>query len=116
MKTIFEQIGEKIANWLDSQNETQSFFAERMGVSKQVMSKIVNGKKAINIDEITKIASIIGVTVDELLKPKDAPPVIKEPILFMIGKLDNENTKEELQFLNHVMNEMIDLEEILQSK
>jgi transcriptional regulator with XRE-family HTH domain len=116
MKTIFEQIGEKIASWLDSQGETQSFFAERMGVSKQVMSKIVNGKKAINIDEITKIAGIIGVTVDELLKPKDIPQVIQEPILFMIGKLEKENTKEGLQFLNHVMNEMIELEEILHSK
>ncbi|WP_185602145.1 helix-turn-helix domain-containing protein [Paenibacillus sp. 598K] len=116
MKTIFEQIGEKIAGWLESQGETQSFFAERMGISKQVMSKIVNGKKAINIDEIAKIANIIGVTVDELLRPKETPQVIQEPILFMMGKLENENTKEGLQFLNHVMNEMIELEEILHSK
>lgn len=111
MKTIFEKIGEKIASWLESQGETQSFFAERMGISKQVMSKIVNGKKAINIDEIAKIASIIGVTVDEILRPKETPQVIQEPILFMIGKLENENTKEGLQFLNHVMNEMIELED-----
>lgn len=116
MKTIFEQIGEKISTWLESQGKTQSLIAERMGVSKQVMSKIVNGKKAINIEEITKIAGIIGVTVDELLQLKDAPQVIQEPILFMIGKLEKEHTKEGLQFLNHVMNEMIELEEILHSK
>jgi len=116
MKTIFEQIGEKIADWLDSQGQTQSFFTERMGVSKQVMSKIVNGKKAINFDEITKIASIIGVTVDELLKSGSTPQVIQEPVLFMIGNLDKESTKEGLQFLNHVMNEMIELEELLHSK
>lgn len=71
MKTIFEQIGEKIAYWLKSQDETQSFFAERMGISKQVMSKIINGKKAINIDEIARIATIMGVTVDELLSFKE---------------------------------------------
>lgn len=42
--------------------------------------------------------------------------MIQEPILFMVGKIDNENTKEGLQFLNHVMNEMIELEELLHSK
>jgi transcriptional regulator with XRE-family HTH domain len=117
MKTIFEQIGEKIANWLNTQKETQVFFAERMGVSKQVMNKIVNGKKAINIEEIGKIADIMGLKVDELLKTKDVTTgMISEPIMFMIGKINNENTKEQLQFLNHVMNEMIELEELLHSK
>lgn len=116
MKTIFEQIGEKIAVWLTSQDQTQNFFAERMGVSKQVMSKIINGKKAINIEEITKISGIMGVTVDELLKFQTTSQVIQEPVLFMIGELDKESTKEGLRFLNHVMNEIIELEEILQLK
>ncbi|TDQ36385.1 helix-turn-helix domain-containing protein [Aureibacillus halotolerans] len=116
MKTIFEQIGEKILTWLELHNETQTFIAKRMGVSKQVMSKIVNGKKAITLEEITKIADIIDVSVDELLRPKNDLKVIEEPVLFMIGTLENENTKEGMQFLNHVMNEMMGLEKVLGKK
>ncbi|MFF1291641.1 helix-turn-helix domain-containing protein [Bacillus thuringiensis] len=115
MKTIFEQIGEKITNWLTTQGKSQTFFAERMGVSKQVFSKIINGKKAINVEEISKIAGIMSVSVDSLLKIDEPTPIIQEPIMFMIGKLENENTKEKLQFLNHVMDEMIELEELLNS-
>ena len=116
MKTIYEQIGEKIAGYLESRGENQSFFVERMGISKQVMDKIVSGKKAINIDEIAKIASCMEVTVDELLRIKESPQVIQEPVLFMVEKLENENTKEGIRFLNHVMNEMIELEELLHIK
>lgn len=115
MKTIFEQIGNKIVEWLKSQEQSQNFFADRMGISKQVASKIINGKKAINVDEIRKIAAIMNVSVDTLLQMDEPTPIIQEPIMFMIGKLENENTKEKLQFLNHVMDEMIELEEILNS-
>lgn len=113
MKTIFEQIGEKINLWLKEQEQSQLFFAERMGISKQVMSKIVKGKKAINIEEIRKISDIMGITVDDLLESTQPLPIIQDPIMYMIGNSNNENTKEKLQFLNHVMNEMIELEDSL---
>jgi transcriptional regulator with XRE-family HTH domain len=115
MKTIFEQIGEKINQWLVDRGQTQSFFADRMGISKQVMSKIVNGKKAVNVEEVRKIAAIMGISVDELLGSSQEPPILNDPVMFMVGKTDNENTKEKLQFLNHVMNEMIELEDLLRS-
>ncbi|MGE7869296.1 helix-turn-helix domain-containing protein [Bacillus paramycoides] len=115
MKTIFEQIGDRITDWLKSQGQSQTFFADRMGISKQVASKIINGKKAINVEEISKIAGIMNVSVDGLLKIDEPTPIIQEPIMFMIGKLDNENTKEKLQFLNHVMDEMIELEDLRNS-
>ncbi|WP_337051074.1 helix-turn-helix transcriptional regulator [Priestia megaterium] len=116
MKTIFEQIGDKISVWLHDQGQTQTFFANRMGISKQVANKIINGKKAINVNEIQKIAGIMNISVDNLLKIEEPTPIIQDPIMFMIGKLDNENTKEKLQFLNYVMDEMIELEEIIKSE
>ncbi|WP_186579787.1 helix-turn-helix domain-containing protein [Aquibacillus kalidii] len=113
MKTAFENIGNKINLWLKEQNLPQHFFAQRMGISPQVMSKIINGKKAINVNELSKIASIMSISVDELLIPDKESPIIQDPIMFMIGNLKNENTKEKLQFLNHVMDEMIDLEDLV---
>lgn len=115
MKTIFEQIGEKIELWIKDQDTTQTFFAGKIGVSRQVMSKIINGKKAINIEEMSKIAKVMNVSIDELLTPTDVKDMINDPVLFMMGNTTNENTKEQLQFLNHVMDEMIELEDLIQS-
>ena len=114
MTTLFEQIGERINQWLVDNGQTQSFFAERMGISKQVMSKIIKGKKATNIEEIKKISDIMGISIDELLTSHEEPPILQDPVLYLMGETDNENTKEKLQFLNHVMNEMIELEDLLQ--
>jgi transcriptional regulator with XRE-family HTH domain len=46
MKTIFEEIGEKITRFIEKNQMTQQDFADRIGAFKQVMSKIVNGQKA----------------------------------------------------------------------
>lgn len=68
MKTIFEEIGEKINRFIQDNKMTQQEFANLIGVSKQVMSKIINGQKATNIEEIQKIADVMNITVDELIK------------------------------------------------
>lgn len=115
MMSIFEQIGEKISKWLEEQNYTQSDLAERLGISKQVMSKIINGKKAINLIEIKQIAEIMGMTIDELVGSSAKTNSIEDPIMFMIGKIDNDKTKEQLKFLDHVMDEMIQLEKLLEA-
>lgn len=47
---------------------SQQEFADRIGVLKQVMSKIVKGEKATNIQEIEKIANVMNISVDELIQ------------------------------------------------
>ena len=47
--SIFKQVGNNIQNILTAQGKTQQFLAEKLGVSKQVMNKIVSGTKAINV-------------------------------------------------------------------
>lgn len=115
MASIFEQIGEKISKWLQEQNYTQSDLAERLEISRQVMSKIINGKKAINLIEIKQIAEIMNVTIDELIGTSVKANSIEDPIMFMIGKLGNDKTKENLRFLDHVMDEMIQLEKLFEA-
>ena len=113
MANIFEQIGGKIGEWLDTQGYTQKYLSDRLNVSPQVMSKIINGKKSINIIEIRQIADIMGISVDELIGNPASSQSIQDPIMFMIGNLTNEKTKEKLRFLDHVMDEMIELEKLL---
>ncbi|MFB9762493.1 helix-turn-helix domain-containing protein [Ectobacillus funiculus] len=112
MKTIFEEIGEKITNFLEVNKMSQVEFAERLGVSKQVMSKIVNGKKATNIQEIQKIAEIMNIKVDDLIKRTSQAAVIEDPILFMMERTDNPQIRQHLQYLDFVMDQIIELDEL----
>ena len=63
----YKQVGVNIKKELDSRGMTQQKLANALGISKQVMNKIINGLKAINVNELSKIASILGITTDQLL-------------------------------------------------
>lgn len=112
MANLFTEIGAKIGAYLVANNITQTEFAEKIGVSKQVMGKIIHGKKAINIVEISKIASAIGTNVESLIQ-RSIPDEKSEPVLLMMGRAQNPNTNDALRFLNHVMDEMIALDHLL---
>lgn len=112
MSSLFIQIGNKVRAFLEDKNMSQTDFAQQLGISKQVMSKIVLGKKAINVEEITKIASAMNVSLDYLIKYEK--PQLSNPFLVMMGSVSNPNTKDYLSFLDHVMDEMIELDKLLQ--
>lgn len=116
MGTIFEQVGEKISGWLHEHDYTQNDLADRLGVSKQVMSKILLGKKSINIKEIQQIAEVMNLPIDQLVGTPRRSNGIQDPIMFMIGNLKNDRTKEKLQFLDHVMDELIELEKLTEAR
>lgn len=112
--TIFEQVGNNILSILSAQGKTQQFLAEQLGVSKQVMSKIISGSKLINVAEISKIAEILNVSADVLLsvKPVEEP---KHNFSFM-GKVKNEDTKKKIEILKTVIDEILMLEEYVDEK
>ncbi|AWI13270.1 MULTISPECIES: helix-turn-helix domain-containing protein [Bacillaceae] len=116
MKTIFEEIGEKIIHYIEKHQISQTEFAERIGVSKQVMSKIVKGQKATNIEEIKKIADVMNISVDELVHHESETNVIEDPILFMMNQTENAKIRHHLQYLDYVMDEMIELEELKKTR
>jgi len=112
MANLFTEIGAKIGAFLVANNITQTQFAETIGVSKQVMGKIIHGKKAINLVEISKIAAAMGTTVDSLIQMTITEEK-SEPVFLMMGRAQNPNTSDSFRFLNHVMDEMIALDQLL---
>ncbi|MBS3902639.1 MAG: helix-turn-helix transcriptional regulator [Dethiobacter sp.] len=114
MKDLFEQIGDKIQLYLEENKMSQTELAEKFGVSKQVMSKIVHGKKAINVIEVSKLASIMNVSFDYLMKYEEHQ--IINPVFVMMGSVSKPNTKDDLRFLDHVMDEMVELTNLLQNQ
>lgn len=109
-QTYFQQVGNNIQNILTEQGKTQQFLADELEISKQVMSKIINGAKAINIAEISKIANILNVSTDDLLGVAPAKEEAAHTFSFM-GKVKNEKTREKIEFLKNVIEELLMLEE-----
>lgn len=106
---IFRQVGNNIQSVLASQGKTQQFLAEKLGISKQVMSKIIAGAKAINVAEISKIASALNVTADRLLEVEGTQES-GHHFSFM-GQVRNERTKQKIELLQTVIDEILMLEE-----
>ena len=109
--TSYEQVGANIKNELDSRGMTQQTLADAIGVSKQVMNKIIKGLKAINVNELGKIASALGITTDKILTV-DSEPVSAASLSFM-GKVKNKEAQEKIDFIRSAIDDIYFLEDIL---
>ena len=107
----FTQVGANIQEKLDARGMTQQSLADALGISKQVMNKIIKGSKAINVNELTKIAAIMGSTADELLTV-DNNPAAFDSLSFM-GDVTDENTLERVNLIRSAIDEIHMLEELL---
>ena len=61
-------IANNIQAELKKENKKQVDLAEGIGVSKQTMSKIMNGARAINAVELHKISEYLHVSMDSLMQ------------------------------------------------
>lgn len=111
---IFEQVGNNIQKVLNEQGKTQQFLADQLGISKQVMSKIVSGAKAINVAEISQIANILNVSTDYLLTTEKVQETVHN--FSFMGKVKNEETKKKIEFLKTVIEEILILEECIDAE
>lgn len=106
----FVQVGSNIQKELDERSMTQQSLADALSISKQVMSKIIKGAKAINVSELAKIASVLGITTDSLLTINiECEPT--ESMAFM-GTMQDEKTREKVEMLRSAIDEILLLEEL----
>ncbi|MBQ3510630.1 MAG: helix-turn-helix transcriptional regulator [Peptococcaceae bacterium] len=107
--TFFKQVGNNIENILHEKNYTQQDLANELKISKQVMNKIISGAKAINVEEIKKIASALNVSVDALLHVEPTP--VQTHHFSFMGQVQNEETKSKINKLKTVIEEILLLED-----
>ena len=107
---FFEWVGRNILEVLTEKNMSQTELAEKIGVSKQVMGKIVKGQKSINALEIKKISDALSITMDRLLEEKEK--LQEEPVLMFMGNIKEDN-KKDIKFLSSLISELIAMEEAL---
>lgn len=107
----YKQVGSNIKKELDVRGMTQQSLADQLNVSKQVMNKIVNGAKAINVNELAQIASVLGVTADTLLTV-ETEGTSMSGISFM-GKIKNKASLEKINFIRSAIDDIYFLEGLL---
>lgn len=68
MSKELEKLGRNIHIVLYDKKMSKSELAEKVGISQQMVSEIVAGNKSPKASTLIKIANVLGVTVDELIK------------------------------------------------
>lgn len=107
----FVQVGANIQRKLDMKGMTQQGLANALGISKQVMNKIIKGSKAINVKELAKIAEILSTSTDDLLMVETEPSVVDS--LSFMGEIHDEATRERVEMIRSAIDEIHMLEELL---
>lgn len=107
----FAQVGNNIFKMIMQRGMTQQNLADKLGISKQVMSKIIKGNKAINVAELAQIASILGCTTDDLLTVSSS--VINcEPSHAFMGMIKDDETRAKVELLRNAIDQIQLLEEL----
>ncbi len=112
MGVTFQEVGSNIQRLLKDKGMSQQDLAGKLGVSKQVMSKIISGAKAINVAEISRIATTLAISVDDLLEINNKTDDV-EAFNFM-GEIHSEHTREKVSHLQNVISELLLLDEIME--
>ncbi|MDX9916130.1 MAG: helix-turn-helix transcriptional regulator [Sphaerochaeta sp.] len=107
------QIGQTIYALLKERGLTQQSLAENLGISKQVMNKIINGKKVMNVNELAQIAQVLRFSTDALLADLVSPPASNTPVFASKGVAVSDEDKETLEVLRTIIGEIRLLEGLL---
>ena len=107
----FAQVGANIQRYLDVRGMTQQSLADALQISKQVMNKIIKGSKAINVNELARMAEVLGTTTDALLMV-NGEPVLVESLSFM-GTVHDEETLNRVNHIRTAIDEINMLEDLL---
>lgn len=107
----FSQVGANIQKKLDYKGMTQQSLADALGISKQVMNKIIKGSKAINVSELAQIAEVLNTSTDVLLTVENEP-AMADSLSFM-GAVHDEATLERVNLIRSAIDEIHMLEELL---
>lgn len=54
--------GELLAGWLDDLEVTMTAFAEHVGVSRPMLSRVINGRSAVSADMDLRLSEALGTT------------------------------------------------------
>lgn len=106
MTDINMMIANNILEILRKQGKKQMDLAEGIGVSKQTMSKMLNGGRMINAIELKKISDYLKVPMERIMKTPDTD-ITTDVIHTFMGRVETEEAKEAIRVADEVSNLII---------
>ncbi|MFR8547158.1 MAG: helix-turn-helix domain-containing protein [Lachnospiraceae bacterium] len=96
-------ISGNIMNIMKQNGKKQIDLADYLGVSKQVISKMLTGGRMINALELQKISEFLGTSMEDLVR---RPEVLKETnaIKAFMGKVETQEAKDGLGIADEIAN------------
>ena len=98
-----EIISNNIMNLMKKSGKKQIDLANYLGVSKQVISKMLTGGRMINAIELQEISKFLGTSMENLVK---TPEVFQEAntIKAFMGKVESQEAREGLEIADEIAN------------
>ena len=103
MINMNEIISNNIMNIMKQNDKKQVDLAGYLGVSKQVVSKMLSGIRMINAIELQKIAEFLDVTMESLVKVPQVIPEMNTVKVFM-GSVESQEAKDGLEIADEIAN------------
>lgn len=88
-------VANNIADQMKKTSTKQIELANAIGVKKQVMSKMLNGSRMINISELRRIADYFHVSTDDLME-SPAPAYESNVVMAFMEKVSTDAAREAL--------------------
>jgi transcriptional regulator with XRE-family HTH domain len=101
MVNMNEIISNNIINIMKQNGKKQIDLAGYLGVSKQIISKMLSGVRVINAVELQKIAEFLGVSMESLVKIPQVIPETNAVKAFM-GRVESTEAKEGLKIADEI--------------
>jgi transcriptional regulator with XRE-family HTH domain len=94
-------VANNVIEQMKKKNVKQIELANAIGVTKQVMSKMLNGSRMINIAELHKISEYFGIKMDDLMYESTVSQDENVVKAFM-GKVNTEAAREALNIVDEL--------------
>ena len=98
-----EIISNNIMNIMKQNGKKQIDLADYLGVSKQVISKMLTGGRMINAIELQKISEFLGTSMENLVNPP-AVDVETNAVKAFMGKVESQEAKDGLGIADEIAN------------
>ncbi len=105
-----EKIGKNILFYLKEKGMTQVELAEGLNASKQVINKIIRGKKALKIQELIAISEFLEITLEDLIDGEKGLVENELEAVHLYGKIENKSTAD---FIINLIDNLSTMEEEL---
>ena len=99
-------VANNVIEQMKKKNVKQIELANAIGVTKQVMSKMLNGSRMINIAELHKISEYFGIKMDDLMYESTVSQD-EDVVKAFMGKVNTEAAREALNIVDELADMII---------